>query len=111
VALQTPRSASTTAAHCSPCSASSADPRIIRTRLRAFHQACAPRLPETTWVAKTLETWWDPILTFLTEQVTNARTEGFNRVIKQVKRTGCGYRNMANYERRILTHIAVTRAA
>ena len=39
----------------------------------------------------------------------NARTEGFNRIIKQVKRAGCGYRNMINYQRRILTHIAVTR--
>jgi hypothetical protein len=42
--------------------------------------------------------------------VTNARTEGFNRIIKQVKRAGCGYRNMDNYERRILTHIALNRA-
>ena len=39
----------------------------------------------------------------------NARTEGFNRIIKQVKRVGCGYRNMINYQRRILSHIAVTR--
>jgi transposase len=30
-------------------------------------------------------------------------------IIKQVKRTGCGYRNMINYQRRILSHIAVTR--
>ena len=43
------------------------------------------------------------------EQVTNARTEGFNRIIKQTKRVGCGYRNLDNYQRRILSHIAVTR--
>jgi transposase len=30
-------------------------------------------------------------------------------IIKQVKRTGCGYRNMINYQRRILSHIAVDR--
>jgi transposase len=30
-------------------------------------------------------------------------------VIKQTKRIGCGYRNMINYQRRILSHIAVTR--
>jgi transposase len=35
--------------------------------------------------------------------------EGFNRVIKQTKRVGCGYRNMINYRRRILSHIVVTR--
>jgi transposase len=41
--------------------------------------------------------------------VTNARTEGFNRIINQSKRVGCGYRNINNYQRRILSHIAVTR--
>ena len=45
----------------------------------------------------------------LTHEVTNARTEGFNRIIKQVKRVGCSYRNMINYHRRILCHIAVNR--
>jgi hypothetical protein len=35
--------------------------------------------------------------------------EGFNRVIKQNKRIGFGNRNMINYQRRILSHIAVTR--
>jgi Transposase len=44
-----------------------------------------------------------------TTTVTLTRTEGFNRIIKQTKRVGCGYRNLANYERRILSHIAVTR--
>jgi len=38
-----------------------------------------------------------------------AATGGFNRIIKQTKRVGCGYRTMANYQRRILSHIAVTR--
>ena len=45
----------------------------------------------------------------LTEQVTNARTEGFYRIINQTKRVGCGYRNLDNYQRRILSRIAVTR--
>lgn len=92
--------------------ASPPDPRIIRARLWAFYSACElADMPETTRLATTIEQWWQPILTFLLHRVTNARTEGFNRVIKQVKRAGCGYRNMDNYERRILTHIAVTRAA
>jgi transposase len=30
------------------------------------------------------------ILVALTHDVSNARTEGFNRVIKQTKRVGCG---------------------
>jgi Transposase len=45
--------------------------------------------------------WWPAILVALTEGVSNARTEGFNRIIKQTKRVGCGYRNMINYQRRI----------
>lgn len=49
------------------------------------------------------------IVVALTHDVTNARTEGFNRVIKQTKRVGCGYRTMDNYQRRILSHIVVTR--
>jgi len=32
-----------------------------------------------------------------------------NRVIKQTKRVGCGFRSQGNYQRRILSHIAVTR--
>jgi transposase len=45
----------------------------------------------------------------LTTRTTNARTEGSNRIIKQVKRAGCGFRNVDNYQRRIMAHVAVTR--
>jgi transposase len=66
-------------------------------------------MAESTRLANTVQTGWPAILVALTEQVTNARTEGFNRIIKQSKTVGCGFRNMTNYQRRILTHIAVTR--
>jgi transposase len=86
------------------------EPPRIRTALWRFYDACAQAdMPETTRLAQTIETWWPAILTALTERVTNARTEGFNRIIKQVKRVACGFRNMDNYRRRIMTHIAVTR--
>lgn len=86
------------------------DPSRIRLRLWDFYDACVTAdMPETTRLASTIETWWPAILVALTEHVTNARTEGFNRVIKQVKRVGCGFRNMDNYRRRIMAHIAVTR--
>ena len=92
--------------------ASPPDPWLLRARLWAFYHACAQAdLPETTRLAGTIGTWWPHILIAIQHGVTNARTEGFNRIIKQVKRAGCGYRNMTNYERRILTHIALTRAA
>jgi len=88
------------------------DPADIRARLWTFYCACATaQMPETTRLATTIETWWPHVLVFLQLGVTNARTEGFNRIIKQVKRTGCGFRNMDNYQRRIMSHIAVTRAA
>ena len=62
-------------------------------------------------MATTIDTWWPAVFVALTEDVTNARTEGFNRIIKQTKRVGCGFTNMDNYERRILAHVALTRAA
>jgi transposase len=85
-------------------------PSRIRGRLADFYEAAVdPGIPETIRLAKTIQAWWPAILVALTENVTNARSEGFNRIIKQTKRVGCGYRNMINYQRRILTHIAVTR--
>ena len=86
------------------------DPTRIRRALWRFYAACAEaNMPETSRLATTIETWWPAILVALTENVTNARTEGFNRIIKQVKRVGCGFVNMDNYRRRIMAHIAVTR--
>jgi transposase len=86
------------------------EPSKIRWRLADFYDAAIDAaMPETIRLAKTIETWWPAILVALTHQVSNARTEGFNRVIKQTKRVGCGFRSEANYQRRILSHIAVTR--
>jgi transposase len=86
------------------------EPSKIRRRLADFYDAAIDAaMPESTRLANTIQTWWPAILVALTEDVTNARTEGFNRIIKQTKRVGCGFRNMGNYQRRILTHIAITR--
>jgi hypothetical protein len=74
-----------------------------------YDTAIDAQLPEATRLANTIQTWWPAILVALTYDVSNARTEGFNRIIKQTKRVGCGNRNMINYQRRILSHIAVTR--
>jgi transposase len=86
------------------------EPSKIRWRLADFYEAVIhAKLPEATRLAGTIQTWWPAVLTALLNDVDNARTEGFNRIIKQTKRIGCGYRNMINYQRRILSHIAVTR--
>jgi transposase len=83
----------------------------IRHRLYEFYRdAARADMPETTRLATTIETWWPAIHVALTMDVTNARTEGFNRIIKNTKRVACGFRNLDNYQRRILSTIALTRA-
>jgi transposase len=87
-------------------------PHDARHRLFRFYDAVlAADMPETTRLAETISTWWPAIQAFLRLRITNARTEGSNRVIKQLKRVGCGYRNQANYERRIVLHVAAKTAA
>ena len=83
--------------------------RAVRSAASLGTWAIDAQLPEATRLAGTIQTWWPAVLTALLEEVDNARTEGFNRIIKQTKRVGCGYRNMDNYQRRILSHIAATR--
>ena len=83
-----------------------------RHRLARFYEAALTSdMPEATRLAETISTWWPEIEAFPRLRVTNARTEGGNRVIKQLKRVGCGYRNQGNYERRIVLHIAAKNAA
>ena len=80
-------------------------PSEIRDRLYAFYRWCADaQIPELTTLAETIETWWPAIEVFLTTGLTNARTEGTNRLIKQVKRAACGFRNRENYRRRVRLH-------
>jgi transposase len=81
------------------------DPGEIRRRLWDFYRWCADAdIPELTTLAETIETWWPAIEVFLTTGLTNARTEGTNRLIKQVKRAACGFRNRENYRRRVRLH-------
>ena len=81
-------------------------------RRTRFLAACGTAdMPETTRLEGTIETWWPEIEGFLELGVTNARTEDCNRVIKLIKRVACGFRNQANYERRIMLHSAAHRAA
>ena len=82
-----------------------ADDTEIRFRLYRFYRWCADAdIPEITRLATTIETWWPAILAFLHTGLTNARTEGYNRLVKQVKRVACGFRNTENSRRRIRFH-------
>jgi transposase len=76
--------------------------------LHRFYQRCADSsLPELARLATTVQTWWPQILAFLHTGVTNAGSEGTNRVIKTVARDAYGFRNPIN--QRLRTRCATTR--
>jgi transposase len=67
---------------------------------------------EESWrLWATIEAWWPAIEVLIEHRVSNARTEAANTSIKQIKRTGRGYRNPAHYQARILLTSAARRAA
>ncbi|PXX01580.1 ISL3 family transposase [Mycolicibacterium moriokaense] len=81
------------------------DAHLTRHRLHRFLSWCVDsQIPELLALAKTVDAWWPEIDAFVRTGITNARTEGYNRLVKQVKRVGCGYRNTDNSMRRIRFH-------
>lgn len=77
--------------------------------LHAVAQIAA--MPETDRLLTILETWWPAIEVLIVTGVTNARTEAANTTIKNIKRTGRGFRNEKNYKARILLTSAAKTAA
>lgn len=87
-----------------------ADRHSIRARLVDFYTWCADTdVPEVHTLAALIQTWWPAVLTFLQTGATNAATEGTNRLIKQVKRQACGFRNRAHYRDRVRFHCTRSR--
>lgn len=81
------------------------DRHLTRHRLHRFLSWCIDsKIPELLSLAKTVDSWWPEIDAFITTGITNGRTEGCNRLVKQVKRVACGFRNPANSARRIRFH-------
>jgi transposase len=68
-------------------------------------------MAETDRLLATLEAWWPAIEVLIITGVTNARTEAANTTIKNIKRTGRGFRNAQNYRTRILLVSAARSAA
>lgn len=63
------------------------------------------QIPEIEAIGGTLERWHTEIIaSFEHPDISNAVTEGLNRKVKHVKRTGCGFRNQHNYRTRVLYH-------
>lgn len=81
------------------------DAHLTRHRLHRFLAWCIDsQIPELLALAGTVDTWWPEINAFIATGITNARTEGYNRLVKQVKRAACGFRNPTNSARRIRFH-------
>jgi len=66
---------------------------------------------ESDLLVAAIEAWWSAIEVLIITGVTNARTEAANTTIKQIKRTGRGFRNAENYRSRILLTSAAKTAA
>jgi transposase len=60
-------------------------------------------------LATTVSTWWPQICAAITTGITNAASEGINRLIKTDARCAFGYRNPAN--QRLRARCAPTRGA
>jgi transposase len=71
------------------------------------HVADHAHLPELVTLAETVEQWWDGIHAYITTGITNAASEGNNRVIKLEARKAYGFRNRAN--QRLRSRCATTR--
>jgi hypothetical protein len=75
---------------------------VIAAQLYLFYNWCAATtIGELHTLATTVETWWPEIEAFIDTGITNAKTEGLNRLVKQVKRSGCGFRKVDNKHRRV----------
>ncbi len=84
------------------------DRHVIAEQLFRFYDRCAVSgLPELERLATTVQTWWPEILAFIRTGITNAGSEGTNRMIKTVGRDAYGFRNPEN--QRLRTRCATTR--
>lgn len=82
------------------------DRHVIADRLFRFYDRCAASdLPELERLATTVQTWWPEIRAFIRTGITNAGSEGTNRVIKTVGRDAYGFRRNL----RLRTSCATTR--
>ena len=74
----------------------------IAAALDRFYRFCAAcKVPEVIRFARTIETWQAPIIAALQTGLTNARSEGYNRIVKHVGRIAFGFRNPDNQRRRV----------
>jgi transposase len=88
------------------------DPHLTRHRLHRFLTWCIDsRIPELLTLAKKVDAWWPANNALVPTGITNARTEGYNRLVKAMKRAACGFSNRENSARRICFHCTRTQRA
>ncbi len=80
-------------------------------RMRMGHYTQIADMPETTKLYDTVVAWWDAIEVLIVTGATTAKVEAANTGIKNIKRSGRGFRNSANYTTRILLTSAARNAA
>ena len=70
--------------------------------LYRFYAFCAATsVPEIHDLAETIETWQAPMILAIITGLSNARSEGYNRIVKHVGRIAFGFRNPNNQRRRV----------
>ncbi len=75
---------------------------IISAALHEFYRFCAAcSVPEIRRLAETVERWQQPIIAAITTGLSNARSEGYNRIVKHVGRIAFGFRSPENQRRRV----------
>ncbi len=85
-----------------------ADRTLISARLFRFYTVCVDSgVEEVQRLARTVQTWWPQIEAFIRTGITNAASEGINRVVKLEARLAYGFRNPVN--QRLRTRCATTR--
>jgi transposase len=76
-----------------------------------FLHAADVDIPELTRLASTIDRWRDEVLAFhSTGGASNGPTEAVNLLVEKIRRIGHGYRNFANYRRRLLLGCGITSA-
>ncbi|HKS49360.1 MAG TPA: transposase [Amycolatopsis sp.] len=87
-----------------------ADRHRISHHLWVFYRWCADTdITELHRLARTIQAWWPEIEAFIFTGITNAASEGVNRLIKLEARNAFGFRNPTN--QRLRSRCATTRAS
>lgn len=74
----------------------------IRDALHRFYAFCADcSVPEIRKLAATISDWQGPMILAIETGLSNARSEGYNRIVKHVGRIAFGFRNPENQRRRV----------